>query len=58
MKWWFLFFMRGLAVGGPYDTEQDCLAALKVEIARPIMDQGFDNAKADGLCFQASRPAS
>lgn len=58
MKWFFLFFMRGLAVGGPYETEQDCLSALKIEIARPINDQGFDHATASGLCFQASRPQS
>jgi len=58
MKWFFLFFMRGLAVGGPYDSEGDCLEALKVEIARPINDQGFDRATADGMCFQASKPRS
>ncbi len=43
-------------VGGPYDTEQECVSALKIEIGRPINDQGFDNAKSDGLCFQAVRP--
>jgi hypothetical protein len=56
MKWWFLFFLRGLAVGGPYDTQEQCAAALKAEIAQPIIDPGFDNAKPSGLCFQAIRP--
>jgi hypothetical protein len=56
MKWFFLFFMRGLAVSGPYDTEQECLTELKTAIEQPIIDQGFDHAKASGLCFQASRP--
>jgi hypothetical protein len=56
MKWWFLLFMRGLAVGGPYETEQQCLAELRAAIARPIPDAGFDHATADGLCFQASHP--
>jgi hypothetical protein len=56
MKWFFLFFLRGIAMGGPYDTEKACLAALKVELERPVNDQGFDGARPFGLCFQGSRP--
>ena len=56
MKWWFLFFLRGVAIGGPYDTQQECLAALQSEITQPILDPGWDNAKASGLCFQAIKP--
>lgn len=56
LKWWFFFFMRGLSIGGPFDTQQECLDALKIEITKPIVDQGFDGARADGLCLQAVRP--
>ncbi len=56
VKWFFLFFMRGIAIGGPYETEGECLAALKIQIEAPIMDQAFDRATASGLCFQGSRP--
>lgn len=56
MKWWFFLFIRGLSIGGPFDTEQECIASLKMAIETPILDQGFDNAKPDGLCFQAIRP--
>ena len=57
MKWWFLFFLRGLALGGPFDTRQECISALAVEMARPISDRGFDNAKASGVCFQGAQPS-
>jgi hypothetical protein len=56
MKWWFLFFLRGMALGGPYDSQQECTAALAQEMARPISDQGFDNAKAGGVCFEGIQP--
>lgn len=56
MKWWFLFFLRGIALGGPYDTEQDCVAALKTEMATPVIDQGFDGARPGGVCFQGAQP--
>jgi len=56
MKWWFLFFLRGLSIGGPFDTEQECIVALRDQIEAPILDQGFDGARSDGLCFQAIRP--
>lgn len=55
-KWWFMFFLRGMAIGGPFDSEQECLAALKIQMVQPYVDPGFDNAKPDGLCFQASHP--
>lgn len=58
IKWWFLFFLRGLSLNGPYDSEQECLAALKIATDAPIPDQGFDGARAGGLCFQGSRPQS
>lgn len=56
MKWFFLFFFRGLSLGGPYDTEQDCVAALKAEIEGPKIDPGFDGAIAGGVCFQGAKP--
>lgn len=56
VKWYFMFFMRGMSIGGPYETQQECVDALQKQIEAPIMDQGFDNAKAGGLCFQAVRP--
>ena len=56
VKWWFMLFMRGMSIGGPYNTQDECTTALRIEIAAPIPDQGFDHAKADGLCFQAVRP--
>jgi hypothetical protein len=56
MKWFLLFFLRGMLLAGPYDTQQECLAALKEEEAAPVVDQGFDNAKPYGVCFQAVRP--
>jgi hypothetical protein len=56
MKWWFLFFLRGLAMGGPYNTQEECVTALKAEMAQPIPDPGFDNAKAAGVCFEAVQP--
>jgi hypothetical protein len=56
MKWYFLFFLRGIAMGGPFDTQQECLDALKVEIVVPFVDPGFDHAKPTGLCFQAIKP--
>lgn len=56
MKWWFLFFLRGISMSGPYETEQECLAELKVAMTATIPDQGFDNAKANGWCVQASQP--
>jgi hypothetical protein len=55
LKWWFIFFMRGIAIGGPFDGQEECLTALRAEIAKPIIDPGFDNARASGLCFQAVR---
>lgn len=56
MKWWFLLFLRGIAVGGPFNTENECIDALKTEINRPIIDPGFDGASSNGLCFQARMP--
>lgn len=56
MKWYLLFIMRGLSVGGPYDSEQACHAALADAMAQPIVDPGFDHAKAFGVCFQGSQP--
>lgn len=56
MKWWFIFFLRGIAVGGPFDTQEECTKALKAEIDKPVLDQGFDHAVPDGLCFQAIHP--
>ena len=58
LKWWFLFFLRGIAIGGPFENQQECVAALKNEMAQPIIDPGWDHAKADGLCFQAVKPQS
>jgi len=56
MKWWFIFFLRGIAIGGPFDSQDECVAALKMQIEQPIIDRGFDNARAGGLCFQAVKP--
>jgi hypothetical protein len=56
LKWWFLIFLRGIAMGGPYDNQQECLDALKKEMVLPFVDPGFDNAKPHGLCFQAAQP--
>jgi hypothetical protein len=56
MKWFFLLFLRGISVGGPYDTQQNCLDALKSAYEQPIIDPGFDHAIPSGLCFQAIRP--
>jgi hypothetical protein len=56
MKWWFLFFLRGIALSGPYDTHQECVAALKAEMEQPIIDPGFDHVQPAGVCFQGIRP--
>jgi hypothetical protein len=56
MKWFFIFFLRGISLNGPFDSQKDCLEALKKAEAAPVMDAGFDNAKPYGLCFQAVRP--
>lgn len=58
MKWFFLFFLRGLAMFGPYESEQECIVALKIAIDQPVMDQGFDGARAAGVCFQGVQPKS
>lgn len=52
MKWYFLFFLRGIAMSGPYDTQKECLDALKAEMVQPFVDLGFDHAKPAGICFQ------
>jgi hypothetical protein len=56
IKWWFIFFLRGIAVDGPFDDQQACVEALKMQIAQPILDQGFDGATPFGLCFQGVNP--
>lgn len=56
VHWYFLFFLRGLALSGPYNSQEECLAALKTEISRPVMDQGFDRAVPSGICFQGAQP--
>lgn len=56
MKWWFLFLLRGISIGGPFDSQGECIIALKNQIGAPIVDQGFDHAVADGLCLQAIHP--
>lgn len=56
MKWWLLFFLRGISMSGPYETEKECLRNLEIATAAPVLDQGFDGAKARGWCFQASQP--
>lgn len=56
MKWFVLFLLRGVSLGGPYDTQQECAAALDKAMAQPIIDQRFDGATAGGVCFQGIPP--
>lgn len=57
MKWYFLFWVVGLSLSEPYNTEAECVAALERRLENPyadIIDSGFygNSLKPGGICLQ------
>lgn len=54
MSWFYLILAGGISVAGPFETKEDCVAAM--ERNKPVLiDPDFYNPplRLLGLCFQA-----
>lgn len=57
MKWYFIYLFASVAIGGPYDTQIECLSALSYQGSKEIDPGFYRDARSTGVCFQGIMPA-
>jgi hypothetical protein len=53
MKWFFIIWMSGVGLSGPYDTQDECLAGLSAAQAAITPEEHWYGASGGGICVQA-----